>query len=378
MKKFALIFVVLMLIASLFGCGGKKNSASTGENYNDDTEEVREYVSLLQDKTFAKGFNVSGLKLGIYNDPIENFTKYDTVNPNIHFDYEKGITEEPFWRLVQFATRYPFHDMENSTYEIKNGQKTFNYKFTDMGNGVYHYDNQSKKVYVDTVTGEIELGLKGSECYKTDRVAGQEWPHLLISSVQISLPTNPTPQSRVKNSDSIIVNMDCKLNSFVDNMGDRADPSLHSAVCMFYAFVSYKPTKSNVFTDMIWLGFTIFDNRTPFSPGMSCVDDPNSKQTATGKWIYNIPTTHFFDMDNNLYDDSGEMLFDKWAHVNIDLYPYIEMALNDAQRGGCMVGATMKNLYINGTYFGFELPGNYDIDMSFKNFDITSNIVVEN
>jgi len=35
-----------------------------------------------------------------------------------------------------------------------------------------------------------------------------------------------------------------------------------------------------------------------------------------------------------------------------------------------MVNSSWENLYVNGMYTGYELPGNYDIDMSFKNIDI--------
>ena len=60
--------------------------------------------------------------------------------------------------------------------------------------------------------------------------------------------------------------------------------------------------------------------------------------------------------------------------MQVDVLGKIYEAFNSAQANGYMKGSKWENLYINGMYFGFELPGTYDIDMSFRNLDITSYI----
>lgn len=358
----SIIFAIIMLLA-FASCGGK-----SGNNSSSTEEETFDYVSLINDKKFKKGFSLRGTATPIYGDDIEKFApQFET---DVTFTY--GKDNKPSWILQQQATRYPFHDTENTVTEEKNGKTTFNYSFSDLGNGVYKYDNQSKTVTVDTENGEIGLNLRASECYKYDRVKGQEWPHLLISQ-NFGTASSHSKQVELKNTDSVLVTIDMKLNSFENHMQGTVDKDLHSAVCMLYLYVSYMPSRGMGYTDMMWLGLTLFDNRTQFAVGMSGADS-GTKASETDKWIYNIPATNYLSLDNNVYDENGNLKFDTWANVEIDVYSYIESALKDAQRSNYMKGATMDKLYISGTYLGFELPGTYDIDMSFKNYDIKSYI----
>lgn len=362
MKKVISLIIILFTMFAFVACGGKQDIDDTPD------EPVYEYVSLLNDKKFKKGFTLKGTGNPIYGDEIEKFQpQFDTQTT---FTY--GKDNKPVWFLQQWATRYPFHDVENTLTELKDGKQTFNYKFTDSGNGKYVYDNQSKTVTVDTESGEIGLSLRASECYKYDRTAGQEWPHLLISQ-NFGTASSHNKQIEVGNTESIVVTVDMKLNSFENRMLGKPNTDLHSAVCMLYLFVSYKPANGTGYTDMMWLGLTLFDNRTPFASGMSGADS-GTKVSETNKWIYNIPATDYLSLDNNLYDVDGNLKFDSWVNVETDVYSYIKSALKDAQRSGYMKGATMDKLYISGTYLGFELPGTYDIDMTFKNYDIKSYI----
>lgn len=320
-------------------------------------------VSILKDAKFEQGFLVRGLGQPIYGDAIEYFG--DMYDPMVRFDYEKkGL--RPAWNLCQWASRYPFHDKENTTFEEKNGGKTFNYRFTDKGDGVYLYENQSKTVEVNTATGEIRLALKGSECYtQTYRTQGQEWPHLLLEQ-NIKAPTAET---KVSDCSSIRVTLDARLNAFADNMNGTGDPSLHSAIFMFYLFVANYDPNTHKSTDMLWFGIPVFDNRYAYVPQMS-FPDVGSKGSASGKWIFNIASSAFYREDNSFYDHENHMIFDQWVTVDVELTSRIKHALREAQNAGYMKDASWDNLYINGMYMGFEIPGNYDIDMSVKNVDI--------
>lgn len=373
MKKFLRITALILCFVSVLtfaACMGSTKPTpepeTPGEEIDNKDDEVEKgYTSILSDKKFKQGFIVRGLGAPIYGDDIEFFG--EAYDPMVYFDYgKKGL--KPTWRLCQWATRYPFHDKENTSYEYKNGLKTFNYKFMDKGNGVYRYDNQSKTIEFNTKTGEYSLALKASECYKEVRVAGQEWPHLLLEQ-PITPSSGVFEAAKISDSASIRVKIDVKLNSFKDNMGDEADPSLHSAMCLFYLFVAnYEPT-TRAFTDMLWFGIPIFDNRYVFSPEMS-FPDSGSKGSATEKWIFNISSDNFFSPENNLYDEEGKMIFGEWKTVDVELVSLIRRAFEEAQNAGYMANSSWENLYVNGMYTGYELPGNYDIGMSFKNIDI--------
>ena len=352
----------VMFAAAVFGCG---KAGKTSYSSQEETEKESAYVSLLNDKNFKRGFKVRGLGLPIYGDAIETFGPlYET---DVVFDYEKEQDKAPAWNLAQWASRYPFHDKGNTT-------DSFNYRFTDEGGGKYLYENRSKTLEADTASGEFRLALKASECFvRGARTEGQEWPHLLLEQ-EFGKAAKPSSQMRVSNSQSLKVSLDMKLNSFADKMNGEANPGLHSAVCMLYLYVSNLPEGGIGFSDMLWLGLTLFDNRTAYPSGMSGIDGKDSKQSATDKWIYNVPSTNFVWPENNLYDLEGNMQFDKWVSIDVEMLPFIRQALREAQAGGCMKGAKEETLYINAMYIGFECPGTYDVDMSFKNLEIASYI----
>ena len=331
-------------------------------NRKEGTGTEKGYVSLMQDRFFKRGFNVWGLGLPVYGDEIELYGGDYEKQTSVNFDYDIAQAEKPVWKLQQWATRYPFHDKENAA-------DPFDYRFTVAGDGEYLYENRSKTVAVNTNTSEFRLALKASECYKRPREEFQEWPHLLLSQ-DFGTAAEPTRQMIVSNARSLKVKLDMKMNSFVDHMGESADPALHAAICMLYLFVQYQPEGSNGYKDMIWLGMSLFDNRVAYPEGMSRID--GGKASASGKWIYNIDTRHFLNPENNIYDAEGNIQYDKWVTVDFEILPFIDQALKEAQAGGCMQGATWADLQISGMYIGFELPGTYDIDMSFRNLDIAA------
>ncbi len=352
MKKASLILCFLFAMTFLASCGESGNPGKT------DSATMTDYTSILQDKKFEQGFVMRGLGDPIYGDDIEYFG--DMFDPGTVFDYgSKG--KHPVWRACQWATRYPFHDVNNTT-------DPFNYRFTDKGNGRYLYENRSKTIETDTRTGEIRLALDGGECYKYPRTQGQSWPHLLFEQY-FSNGSAPDPNARVSELDSVRVKLDVKMNEFVDYMGDSADPSLHSAMFLVYLFVYEYDPDLRAFTDMLWFGLPVFDNRHVFSAEAS-FPDVGTKESATNKWIFNIASHLFFNNDNNLYSPDGEILYDEYKSVDIELLGLIRRAFDDAQRAGYMKGSKWENLYINGTYFGFELPGTYKLDMTVKNLDI--------
>lgn len=371
-KILCLLLILVMLSVSMIACkkdGGESagSQIQSGDEFEPGDEETEGYVSLLTDKTFSNGFYMRGLGAPIYNDPIETFGT-DAYDPNVRFQYGKENLSQPEWNLCQWATRYPFHDVTNSSPYLPEGK--INHAFEDLGNGKYQYTNSSKSVRVDTTTGELSLGLKASECYKYPRTQGQEWPHLLVEK-RIYNQANPPKQCHIASSQSLMINVDVRVNSFVDYMGENANKDLHSAICMMYLFVSN--LDRGRFTDMLWFGIYLFDNRYVITSQES-FPDVGSKGSASEKWIFNVASSEYFNLDYNLKTVEGEIIFNEWRTVQVDVLGKIYEAFNSAQANGYMKGSKWENLYINGMYFGFELPGTYDIDMSFRNLDITSYI----
>jgi len=315
--------------------------------------------SLLTDKKFQKGFSVRGLGMSMYGDEIENFgDKFGIV---ANFQYGLDIKDKPDWRICQWASRFPFHDLNNLLDD-------YNYRFFDRGNGRYTYDNKSKTVSVDTESGQLDLTLRASTCYKKPREEGQEWPHLLVER-DFGEFEKPCPLTHVSSADRLIVNMDIKVNDYVDYMGDTANWDLHAIIFIFYMQIANFNPKTGKFDDMIWYGLPIWDNRWAFTP-LQSFPDSGTKESATDKWIYNTATEVFFSKQNNLYTADGKKIIGEWKNLNVNVLPYIKKALEEAQKNGYMQGSSYENLYVTGMYFGFESCGTYDASISLKDFDI--------
>lgn len=315
--------------------------------------------SMLTDVTFSKGFKVRGLGIPIYGDPIEEFG--DRFNSEVIFDYQLPNPQKPDWTIAQWATRFPFHDINNTTHPN-------NCHFKKISDGNYQYTNQSKAITVDTNTGTVSMRLLASECYREIRKAGQEWPHLLLER-DIGNLKEPEDLTRVSTSKKIEVNIDVRLNEYSDYMNGNADPELHAIIFIYYLFVANFNRETNKFDDMLWFGLPLWDNRRKFTP-LQSFPDIGTKSSATDKWIYNNSTKTFFNKDNNLYTSGGEMIFNEWKTVNLDVLPLIKKGFNAARKNGYMLGSDFENLYINGMYFGFEACGTYDSEISVKNLNI--------
>ena len=316
-------------------------------------------ISLLSDKNFKHGFSVRGLGNPIYGDPIEFFG--DPFRTNVVFQYEKEDKTRPQWTLSQWATRYPFHDIKNTTHEK-------NYSFMRCGDGIYRYDNPSKTLKVNTNIGEVGLMLRASACYKEPRRAGQEWPHLLIER-SIGPKTKPVEKLRLSTADHLRVRLDIRVDEYRDYMGDTANPELHAIIFIYYLFLAYFNPKTSKYEDMLWFGLPLWDNRRAFTPLQSFPDE-GTKESATGKWIYNNATENFFTPEYNLYTPDGKKIFGEWRSVDLDVLPLAKKAIDEAHAHGYMKSADWQNLFVNGMYFGFESCGTYDAGVSVKNIDL--------
>lgn len=355
MKKIVSFILSIMLVFFVFAaCDG-------GEPQIDDTPPIEnEGTSILNDKKFKNGFNVRGLGEPIYPQHAdEEKNGADDKFGNVTaFQYGKSGLDSPLWTLSQWSTRYSFANEDYTD-------------FSQVDTGVYSYKNKSKSLKVDTNTGEFDLGLKASECYVYgDRGSGQEWPHLLIER-NITNQVSPSPFTKISDKEKIVASVTTRLNSFDDKMTVTANPGVHAAQLVYYLFISNRNPDTKTFDDMIWLGIMIFDNRHEFVPQADFIDS-GSKGSATEKYIYNLPTDAFLSKDNNFwqYGKIADGKDSKWVTTSVDVLPYIKTALERAQAADCMVSSSYENLYVSGMYIGYELPGTYDIDMSFKNLDI--------
>ncbi len=347
MKRFISAAIAAIISAAvLCSCTGGNGGNSHGSSLPDESS----FISILTDKKFKKGFNVRGLGIPIYRDRAEEETFGDMYETGYVFDYGGDATDEPVWDVCQWSSRYAFHDRSITEF------------ISDKP--VYTYKNKSKLLSVNTSTGEFTLGLKGSECYVYgDRQVGQEWPHLLISR-----DIGRSELVKISDKEEIRITLKATLDSYEDHMTVTPHEGIHAAQCMFYLYVANYDKATNNFNDMLWLGMPVFDNRVEYTAEFAKAD-VDSKESETGKYIYNVASDNYLWEGNNFYKN-GEITVGTKASIDFDILPFVKTALEKAQTDGYMQTASYDNLYINGMYIGFELPGTYDIQMTFSDMDI--------
>lgn len=352
---------------------------------------MKEY-SLIKDTKFEKGLQVRAEGIPIYKDEKGTPEWFDNRNTDtkLIFNYKgKGYTHDlsvlPPWRLAQWASRYSFTDVDNTVVETDvDGKQSYSYRFFKDGDNAV-YDNTSKTVVVNPVSGEITLALRAGKCYKKIKEDGQEWPHLLIEQ-DIANETQAKADDRfsIGKSKALKMRLNMRLNTFSDvKMPKPVDCTKHAAICMFYAYIAYLPTGSERFAQHLCMGMPVFDNRwllgseqpvceNTFNKVMSQKD--GGKESAEGFWIYNVEASSFLKKEDNVYTpDFKEMSFGKWVKIDYDILPRIMVALNEAKKAGYMPkDANIDNLFVTRMYVGFENTGIYDTDMTFSGVDIVN------
>ena len=316
-----------------------------------------ESISLISDKKFKNGFYIRGLGEPIYPDHAEEETTENKFGYVGKIQYGQSELSEPVWEISQWSTRYSLHDVSLTA-------------FSQPAEKVYRYENPSKLLQVDTKTGQFTLGLKGSACYVYgDRIWGQEWPSFFLER-SLTKSMAPSPFTKIDDLKNLFMMVDVKMDAFEDCMKSKANPDLHAAQLMYYLYLSHRDPNTRIFDDMIWFGLPVFDNRSEKVEQLDFVDS-GTKGTATECFIYTLSTEQFMPEGNGFFKD-GRVIdqSDDFVRVCVDVLPYVRPALNRAQASGCMLDTNFENLYVSGFYIGFELPGTYDIQMSFKNLDI--------
>ena len=350
-KKILSYLLLSILFILLLGCKDNtllKTTKKPNNQIQDSSED--DYMSILTDKKFKRGFVVRGLGIPIYSDHKEEETYGPAYETGYYFQYGKDMIDKPVWEICQWSTRYAFHDESITT-------------FTENGTE-YTYQNQSKFFRVNTSTGEFTLGLDAEECYVYgDRQPYMEWPHLLISrDIKRSYAT------KVSDKEEIRITLNASLDRYEDKMTVEPQMYVHAAQCMFYLYVSNYDETTDNFTDMLWLGMTIFDNRWEYTEEFAH-QDSGSKESETNKFIYNVANSEYLSKNNHFYN-KGKIKVGSSVTIDFDILPYVRIALEKAQEAGCMLDSNYDNLYISGMYIGFELPGTYNLEMTFNNMDI--------
>lgn len=332
-KKITGLLLVFCMIFSLSACGGGEASGSESLTEEEssfsasvDDDKITE-TQIIADRTFRHGFNVKSQTDGI-STPIGQIKT------------DENDTVAPLWNICQWYCGYYYKSDEElyDTYNIMSAKSTVN--------GTKHtYTDASKKLSVDTQTGEIGMRLLGTKEYTENRKQNQPWPHLLL---EYSMTKNYY-LSALK---SVRFEMDFMLTKLSDGYSSVAeiDKDLHTAQFVFYCTLRNNNSQSKDYGNYIWFGLNLFDARYEIVPAYASQD--SGKDVNTGAFIYQPISSVYCKTPTSLGEEQT---------IDFNMLPRMKDAFKAAQDARFLVNTKWEDLTLCSGNFGFEVTGTYDI-----------------
>ena len=333
MKKMMLLVLFPLLLTS---CNQNPTNSEKKDTTSFSTvEEQNKVIELFPDNKFERGFNAlpgnKAFEDGSYpeNDYMDNvYLKYTKDSPS------------PVWQLQQTGCIYDLNDIYNPITE----------KYPEYQNGYYKFDGVSNHVYVNPDIGEIKLGVEASKEYEHPRKDRENWPHLLLQNAL-------TEQVTLSELSSLEFTIDLNIHCENKMKDSEYNPSMHTAQFLMYFVVNTMNDIDN--GEYFWFGVPFFDYRYKAMKPSAFID--NGTSGNTGKVIYQMATEKI--------DPNGFQLDHDYS-ISLDLIEEFQDALIETQKLGRMTNTTVTDLSISNMNIGFEIPGTFDVEATFKNFSL--------
>ena len=296
-------------------------------------------VELLGDLNFSKGFAVTLFHANSSNGNLAGYLNYNG-------DKAEGSNT---WRMAQWGCTKDM--VADGTFE-RNGS-------------VITYSDGGKFLQVDTTkTGAITLGIKGSEEYTRDeegnireRVDSTEnWPHILIEQ-SVNADTSGCKHLYMEVEYKVT-----QCESLVDRELYPANPDLNAAQFQWFITLTDMNPESESYGNSMWFGFSMFDTRALGGTPSGFASYDGGKEDSTGLFIYMLSLQSVAGQQQGSVNIPTAVV-GKDVSVKVDILPYINQALKIARQNGAMKGASADKLAIGSTNIGWELPGNYDVEV---------------
>ena len=299
-------------------------------------------TGLLRDPDFENGFHVAINDNSLGKDPETHGTwnEYSTTG------------EKPVWHIGPFFTRLDLWTDRDTT--------TDKYTLTDKeGISTVKYNPEEKS---------STLRLNGAQNYQgkphiDGESAGGWWPHLLLDQTYTKFPKELRERNGA-DADRIYMELDVRVLDFKDNPVMEGHHSLTFPI-FFYLLCDDAPGGK------IWFGGGAVIHSNP-NPSLQPAWGTDS---AAHQYMYGVPMADVYDgMENSYNPEPGVYLSsNEWKHLRVDLTPHLDRCIEWANRDNAYgVKVSRENLYFAGANIGFEIFGNYDATVEFKNFDLIS------
>ena len=316
-KRALIVLLTAVCVLQLGACGGRTKPKSE--------------VSLLGDPGYKNGFVVSPTGKG-----------NEKPGGRDAFDY-MGTASGAYWNVSQ-------HSCNKSLY---NGTETFEdgfYTYTDAEEP----DDVAKTVRVNPTTGEISLNMLTSRDYTAPRQGNEAWCHLLIDTGFSGVRELFTMEKLTLDISFTFTQMDNRLgNDFVYN--------LHTAQFQLYFVIGTNNTRDG--KQQFWFGVPFFDYREKSLKGPDGALDAYTQM-------------YISSMGNeDIMEDIATV--GERVDISVDLKPYIQETLLNAQAVGFMTYSSPDDLYLVNMNLGWECPGTFDVGVDIHNFDLIAKLLPE-
>lgn len=322
---------------------GQEVEQKLEERIRDDSPEHRE---LLSDLNFSRGFAVTPFHSNSSGGAKVGYLDYDGMKAD----------GNAIWTLAQWGcTNNIFEDSEYS-----------------REGAVLRYADAGKNLVVDSSeTGKITLGIKGSKEYPLDEEgripertdAAANWPHILIEQ---------TVNQEIGDVDNVYMEIeyqvtDCKR--LVDEAYGEPDPALNAAQFQWFITLQDSDEESESYGSTMWFGFSMFDTRSmnEFPAGTASYD--GGKEDSTGLFIYMFSLSQAANLSGCEVSGMSSVIGET-VRIKVDIKKFLRTALKIAAQQGAMKGASVERLKIGSTNIGWELPGNYDVEVDIHSMNM--------
>ncbi|MGL6227375.1 MAG: hypothetical protein ACRC10_12215 [Thermoguttaceae bacterium] len=277
-------------------------------------ESARKKRSVLSDPMFSRGFVVTGPR-------HESPERRETL----------GQKEKPVWRIPQWNSR-------GSLDQVQIDEETV------------RLSDSFKSVTLDRKSGAIHLSVDASKDYECPRTQTSDpWIHLLLEQSPFSEPIN------MERAKEIWVECDFELTRFEEHC-DPKNP-LYAAQVSWFLYLKNTNSQSKGFHDFVWFGLSLFDNRYDFVPLYAAQDFA----VSNGRFIYTLGSQRYL---------TEKVEVGKRQRIRFDILPEIEQAVKTAHKRGFIPYTLIGDLVIDGMNIGWEIPGVFDVGLTFYHLKI--------
>ena len=295
-------------------------------------------TELVQDEGFERGFYV----------PHVEQKQVDLEQRK----WQYGDTQDkPLWQIGAWWSDHDLWDNRDGANDAYTLSDTY-------GINSIKYNPEEKSV---------TMRLNGTKVYNGAPHINEErrsWPHFLLDQ-----NSSICSFDKVRNTaaaDRMFIELDVRLLDYKPTTNPEG-----VNVCDFLAFFYLQTDKAP--GQRIWFGLDLFKGAT--LPASEKATPMWAKDSAAKQYIYGMPQAVVYNgIENSLNPKEGVALIgEEWKHIRLDVTGHIERAVEWANRDNAFgVPVTVEDMFISGMNIGYEMRGNFDCTVEFKNFNMIS------